>query len=90
MLRKLIPPTGRSATFPDMRYETGVTDAGDRQYLYAFNWGNDPVTRTLDLKQRSELTDFWTGEKLGVHQGEYRIKDLPGQSARLIVATPPE
>lgn len=90
MLRKLIPPTGRSATFPDMRYETGVTDAGETQYHYAFNWGNDPVTRTLHLKQRSELTDFWTGEKLGDHQGEYRIKDLPGQSARLIVATPSE
>lgn len=87
-LRKLIPPTGRSATFEDTRYEVGVTDLGNRQYYFALNWGDEPATRTFHLKRRSELSDFWTGEKLGVAEGAYLIKDLPGRSARVIVAVP--
>ena len=35
-LRKLTPPTGRSARFDSASHETGVTDLGDRQYYYAF------------------------------------------------------
>ena len=88
MLRKLIPPTGRSAKFENMCYEVGMTDLGDKQYYYALNWGKEPVMRTSHLKKRSELCDFWTGEKLGICEGEYLITDLPGQSARLIVAVP--
>lgn len=85
-LNKLIPPTGRSATFADMRYEVGVTNMGGRQYHYALNWGDEPVTRTIRLTRRSALADFWSGEELGVHEGEYTIECLPGRSARLIVA----
>ena len=87
-LRKLIPPTGRSAQFESALHEVGVTDLGDRQYYYAFNWSKTPVDRTLQLKERSRLKDFWTDEDLGVHEGAYPVTNLPGESARLIVATP--
>ena len=88
MLRKLIPPTGHSARFESPEYETGLTDLGDRQYYYAFNWSATPCDRTLHLKQRSQVKDYWTDEDLGIHEGDYTIKELPGQSARLIQATP--
>ncbi len=88
VLRKLIPPTGRSARFENMNYEIGVTDLGERQYHYALNWGNEPVDRVVHLKQRSRLTDYWTGDDLGVHEGDYTIKNLPKQSATLLLAKP--
>jgi alpha-galactosidase len=64
----------------------GVTDVGDRQYYYAFNWDRTPADRILHLKQRSQFKDFWTGEDLGVHEGDYLLRDVAGRSARLIVA----
>lgn len=88
ILQKLVPPTGKTARFENNKFDAGVTDIGDRQYLYAFNWENTPADRTFKLKQRSRLKDFWTDEDLGVHEGEYAVKSLPGQSARLLVAVP--
>ena len=88
VLRKLIPPTGRGARFADAQHTVAVTDLGDRQYHYAFNFGSAPADRVLRLKQRSRLKDFWTDQDLGIHEGSYTIQDLPAQSASLILATP--
>ena len=88
ILRKLIPPTGHGARFENTRFEVGVTDLGARQYHYAFNWGPAPADRVIHLKQKSQLKDYWTDEDLGIHEGDYVLKDVPGQSARLIVAVP--
>ena len=87
MLRKLMPPTGKSARF-DRDFETGVTTLGDREYLYAFNWSSTNVERTFRLPAKSQLTDFWTDENLGVHQGNYVLTNMPAQSARIILARP--
>jgi alpha-galactosidase len=86
MLHKLIPPTGRSARFQGGTLDVGLTDMGDRQYYYAFNWDRAPADRTLHLKRRGRLNDFWSGEDLGVQEGDYVLKGVAGQSARLIVA----
>lgn len=59
---------------------------GERQYYYAFNWESTPADRSLHLKQRSRLKDFWTDEDLGIQNGDYTLKGVPGQSARLILA----
>ena len=88
MLNKLIPPTGQCARFDNGRFETGVTDLGDRAYLYAFNWSETNVDRTFQLPVKTRLTDFWMDADLGVHEGAYVVKDLPGQTARLILAQP--
>jgi len=87
-LHKLIPPIGKSARFENSRFETGITDLGDCQYLYAFNWSQTNADRTFQLPGRSHLTDYWTDEDLGVHEGSYVVKDLPGESARLVLAQP--
>ena len=88
MLHKLIPPTGKCARFDDSRFETGVTDLGDRKYLYAFNWSATNTSRTFRLPAKFRLTDFWTGTDLGTHEGNYVVKDLPAESAQLILAQP--
>jgi alpha-galactosidase len=88
MLKKLVPPTGVCARFEDDRFEVGVTQLKDRQMISVFNWGDQHVQRNLQLPQRSQLTDHWTGEDLGVHEGEYLIRSLPPHSARLVVAKP--
>jgi alpha-galactosidase len=87
-LRQLIPPTGTSARFADRRFETGVAKVQGGEYLYAFNWGETNVDRTLRLSARSRLTDYWTRTDLGIHEGDFVVKDLPGRSARLIFAQP--
>lgn len=88
ILKKLLNPTGKGARFANTKLETGVTDLGDTQYYYFFNWSD---TETIDLKvpliKSAHLTNFWTDEDLGRHDTSYTVNQLPPRSARLIVAT---
>jgi len=87
ILKKLLKPTGKVARFSDAKMETAFTDLGDAQYYYLFNWSEkDTIDLTVNLKKKSQLTDFWTGEKLGEFEGIYTITKLPPNSARLIKA----
>ena len=85
ILKKLLKPTGKGASFPNTKFEVGITDMGNKQYYYFFNWGDSAVNNlTIQLTKQSTLTDFWTGEKLGVFAGKYTVKELGPHSARLI------
>jgi alpha-galactosidase len=86
ILKKLLHPTGKGASFFDTKMETGITDLGKTQYYYYFNWGEKPIDLSIQLKTKSKLTDYWTDENMGVHEGEYLVKKLEPHSARLIVA----
>lgn len=88
MLKKLVPATGRCARFADENFTTGITSLPGRDMISFFNWSDAPVTRVVRLPRKSRLTDYWTGESLGVFSGEYRLDQLPGRSARLIEARP--
>ena len=89
ILKKLLKPTGKGARFANTKLETGITDLGDTQYYYFFNWSD---TETIDLSvsliRPAALTDFWTDEALGAHGDSYTVSQLPPRSARLIVAKP--
>jgi len=87
ILRKLLPPTGKGAELTNERFEIGITDLGDRQYYYCFNWSNSPTDCTIRLRHRSHLTDYWSGDDLGIHSGSYTIEGLAGRSARIVLAT---
>lgn len=88
ILKKLLNPTGQGARFDNAKLETGITDLGDEQYYYFFNWSDtESIDLTVPLSSRATLTDFWTGEALGVHEGTYTVNQLPPRSARLIHAT---
>ena len=88
MLRKLLPPTGRSAQFGDEELSVGVTELAGRTMYCVFNWSDDPIDRTIHLPARSRLRDYWTGQDLREHQGAYPVHLPSGRSAMLIEATP--
>jgi alpha-galactosidase len=88
MLKKLVPPAGQCARFDDEQFTLGVTPNRGFDRYSVFNWSDQPVNRVIPLPKKSRLTDYWTGEDLGEHQGEYRIENLPAHSARLIDVKP--
>lgn len=88
MLKKLLPPAGQCARFETEEFAVGVTSNRGFERYSVFNWSDRPVTRVMALPRKSRLTDYWTGEDLGVFSGEYRIENLPGHSARLIDVHP--
>jgi alpha-galactosidase len=88
MLRKLVPPTGQCARFENEDFTVGITPLSEGKMVSVFNWGDDPVSRAIKLEKESRLTDYWTGEDLGVHREEFRFPDMPARSARLIQVTP--
>ena len=87
ILKKLLEPTGKGAMFQNTRMETGITDLGDKQYYYFFNWGEEPLDLSVELKTKSRLLDFWTDKDLGVHEGSYSVTKLAPHSAKLILAS---
>ena len=88
MLRKLIPPPKRSASFTDETLTVGRVPHNQGEYLYLFNWGDQPAERVVKLRGKVNLKNYWTGESLGQHEDEYRAPALAPHSARLIVAVP--
>ncbi len=88
LLQKLIPPTGRAARFADETLTVGRTPHGRGEYLYLFNWSDQPMTLTVNLPGEVSLKDFWSGESLGSHTGAWQIPELPPRTARLLEATP--
>lgn len=87
-LRKLVPPTGQCARFPDDSFALGTTQLRDRTVFSVFNWSDTPTDRVLPLQHKSHLTDLLTAEDLGVHDSEFRIQSMPGRFGRLIEARP--
>jgi alpha-galactosidase len=89
ILKKLLTPTGKGARFANTKLETGITDLGDTQYYYFFNWSDtETMDLTVSLSQRAQLNDFWTDDALGIHDDTYTVTLLPPRSARLVVAQP--
>jgi alpha-galactosidase len=85
ILKKLLKPTGKGARFSDAKMETAVTVMGDTKYYYFFNWSEtDTIDLTVNLHKKSQLIDFWTGEKLGEFKGNYTVTKLAPHTARLI------
>jgi alpha-galactosidase len=88
MLRKLVPPAGTCARFADDSFELGITALPGRTVFSVLNWTDQPVARRLPLEQRSQLSDYLTGEDLGVHEGAYTIAAFAARFGRLIEARP--
>jgi alpha-galactosidase len=87
ILKKLINPNGKGAHFSNSKMETALTDMGDIKYYYFFNWSEkDTINLTVNLQKKSQLTNFWTGEKLGEFEGTYTVTKLAPHTARLIKA----
>jgi alpha-galactosidase len=87
MLRKLQPPTGAAARFDDDSFRVGTIRLPDRHLVSLLNWNDAPQTISFGLPCGGQITDFWSGESLGYHEGMFIVKDMPPHSARLLVCT---
>lgn len=88
VLRKLIPPTGKSAAFADETLAVGRMPKEGGEYLYLFNWDDAPVERVVSLPGKVKLKNYWTDEEVGTFEGEYRVPALAPHSALMLEATP--
>jgi alpha-galactosidase len=87
ILKKLLHPTGIGARFLNAKMQTAITDLGNIQYYYFFNWSDtESINFTIQLKSRSTVTDFWSDEVFGVFEDTYTVTNLAPHSARLIMA----
>ena len=87
MLRKLVPPRAVAASFKDDYLRVGVIEQHGATAICVFNWDETPQTISVRLPGTGDLTDFWTGEKLGRFKGSYTLEGLPPRSARLLMVT---
>jgi alpha-galactosidase len=85
ILRKLLPPTGVAARFEDDSLRVGVSDQKNGRMVYLFNWGDSPETLGFNLERACEITDYWSGQPMGRHEGSFSITEMPPHSARMLV-----
>jgi alpha-galactosidase len=83
MLRKLLPPSGVAATFDDATLRVGVVTLPSSRMMCLFNWDDRPQTLSARLPAPATITDYWTGESLGLRRGILPIEMAP-RSARLL------
>jgi alpha-galactosidase len=83
MLKKLSAPSGKAMSFDDADFTVGRVKLGDKaEELALFNWGDQPVTRTVTIPPGSRVTDFWTGES-EIIKGDSFAREIPAHSAGL-------
>ena len=87
ILRKLQPPTGIAARFDDDSLRVGRIKFADREVVALLNWSAAPQSISFRLSRRSEITDFWSNQRLGSHAGWFEMKQMPPHSARLLVCS---
>ena len=87
MLRKLQPPTGAAARFDNDSLRVGRINLPGSEVYCLFNWGDSQEKIGFYLSRAKNITDFWSGEKLGRFVGEFAVERMPPRSARLLVCT---
>jgi len=87
ILRKLLPPSGVPARFDDATFSVGTIERPEGRSLVLFNWSDETAERTVELPSRCRVTDFWTGQDLGVREEAFSLPLSP-RSSRLLVCSP--
>jgi alpha-galactosidase len=83
ILRKLLP-TGVAAEFEDDSLSVGFVELPRKEMVCLFNWDEKPSTVSFRLRRSREITDYWSGERFGRHQGMFTVRELAPHSARLL------
>jgi alpha-galactosidase len=90
ILRKLQPPLGRAARFPDDSLEKGMLDQGPVPMVCLLNWDDAPREISFVLDRPRRLRELWSGEDLG-ERGAGRVSlRLPGRAGRVVLCAPKE
>ena len=85
LLRKLQPPSGVAARFADDSFRVGTIQLGTKQIVSVLNWTDEPQSISIPLQRRSRIKDFWTDALLGMHTGNFVLKDVPARSGRILI-----
>ena len=85
VLERLLPPTGVAAEFENEALEVGWIKLPDKSMVCLFNWDDAPATVSFSIRGHSQIRDYWSGANLGRHSGRFTVKDMPANSARLLV-----
>ncbi|HEY8960539.1 glycoside hydrolase family 36 protein, partial [Chitinophaga sp.] len=87
VLEKALPPAAKAAAFEGTGFEIGklTTTAGKQVIL--LNWQSSSKKLTVKLDQRYQVSDYWTGADLGIHNGSF-VMDLAGHDGRVLLLTP--
>jgi alpha-galactosidase len=83
-LKKLLPPTGVAAEFEDEDLRIGVVKLKDRTLLCLFNWSDQPGKLAVKLPRAGDVTELWSGEKMGRWQGTITV-ELKGHEGKVLV-----
>lgn len=88
MLRKLLPPTRAAADFDDDTLRVGIVNRSGSRAVCLFNWSDAPQSIAFRLPAACHVSDYWSGEDLGRHEGSLTLNDIRPHSARLLVVSP--
>jgi alpha-galactosidase len=90
LLARLLPLQGAAAVPLDM-FERGLPQVLWRAsdgLLAVVNWADEATDVRVRLPlPAARLTDFWTGEDYGVHQGEATFRRLPPHASKLLLVS---
>jgi alpha-galactosidase len=86
MLRKLVPPTGVAARFPNDALDVGIVELPGKRAYCVLNWGDSPRTFSLPLDAPGRATELWTGETVGPGPGGVPVT-LGARDGRVFITT---
>jgi len=88
ILRKMVPPAGVAAEFEDDSLRVGRIRLGEKQVLCLLNWDEAAANVSVKLEGPCRVSDYWSGEDLGKHEGVLEVKGMAGHSGRVLVCEP--
>ena len=87
-LEVLDPPTGLAMRFGSDDFAVGRLALRDGERVALLNWEDAPRDITVPLSGRVRVTEVWSGQDLGVHTGEFVLRNLPAHAGRLLHLAP--
>jgi alpha-galactosidase len=89
-LKVMYPPTGGAMRFAGDTFEVGRLQLADAEMVAVLNWQDAARDFTVPLAGRVRVTEVWSGQSLGVHEGLLTLAAVPAHAGRLLKLTPTE
>lgn len=88
-LKKLLPPGGTAAVFDTDDFSAGRIITEKEQLICLFNYKDYEENFQVSVEQVSAVTDFWSGETLGIWKDVNTVR-LSGHSSLVLEIKPTE
>lgn len=87
MLKKMLPPTGGATSF-NTAMEIGWMRTGKKTFLILLNKADQSKKITVPLDRPYTITNYWTGETMGVHNTIFEPAEMPAHSGNVYQLEP--